>query len=259
MAQELKYHRTCLTSLYNKERSHLRMQKAVTEDAGANGEINEIVFAELVTRIVETQRGSTGGVLFPLADLCNVYESRLKQFEINSSFNRTRSKNKLFSTITELKAFNKGREVLLALEKDVGPALFSACDISDAMYLAKASAVVRRDMFAKQKKLSGYFDRDSVIDSVPHSLGELICMIKHGPYIKSQIENGLAKPDFAIAQLLYFNSHKKATKNISEHKRHSSDREPLFAVYAGLLLYAKTRKQQLIDALFQHCICISYD
>ena len=181
MAQELKYHHTCLTSLYNKERSHLRMQKAVTEDAGAYGEINEIVFEELVTHIVETQRGSTGGVLFPLADLCIFYESRLKQFEINSSFNRTRLKNKLLSTITELKAFNKGREVLLALEKDVGPALFSACDISDA----KASAVVRRDMFAEQKKLSGYFDRDSVIDSVPRSLGELVSMIKHRPYIKS--------------------------------------------------------------------------
>ena len=192
-------------------------------------------------------------MVFPLADLCNLYESRLKQFKINSSFDRTRLKNKLLSKITELKAFNKGHEVLLAFEKDVWPALFSACGISDAMYLAKASEIVRRDMFAEQKKFSGYFDRDSV----PRSLVELVSMIEHGPDIKSQIENGLAKPDFAIAQLLYFNSHKKATNIISEHKRHSSDREPQSAVYVGLLLYAKTRKLQLIDALFQHCI--SYD
>lgn len=41
--------------------------------------------------------------------------------------------------------------------------------------------------------------------------------------------------------------------------RHSSDREPPFAINVGLLLYAKTRKRQLIDALFQHGICISYD
>lgn len=40
--------------------------------------------------------------------------------------------------------------------------------------------------------------------------------------------------------------------------RHSSDREPPFPIYVGLL-YAKTRKRQLIDALFQHGICISYD
>ena len=84
-------------------------------------------------------------------------------------------------------------------------------------------------------------------------------MIEHGPDIKSQIEIGLAKSDYAIAQLLYFNNHKKRTKNTSEHSRHSSDREPPFAIYVGFLLYAKTRKRQLIDALFQHGICISYD
>jgi hypothetical protein len=31
----------------------------MTEDADAEGEINQIVFAELVTHVVETQRGST--------------------------------------------------------------------------------------------------------------------------------------------------------------------------------------------------------
>lgn len=84
-------------------------------------------------------------------------------------------------------------------------------------------------------------------------------MIEHGPDIKSQIENGLTKSDYAIAQLLYFNSHKKRNKNSNENLRHSRDREPPFAIYVGLLLYAKTRKRQLIDALFQHGICISYD
>ena len=36
-------------------------------------------------------------------------------------------------------------------------------------------------------------------------------MIEHEPDIKSQIENGLAKSDFAIAQLLYLNNHKQGT------------------------------------------------
>ena len=166
----------------------------MTEDADAEGEINQIVFAELVTHV--------------------------------------------------------GREALLVFEKDVGPALVSACDYTDAMHLAKASEIVRREIFAEQNKFSGHFDRDSVIDSVPRCLVELVLMIEHGPDIKSQIENGLAKSDFAIAQLLFFNNHKKGTKNTSEHSRHSSDREPPFAIYVGLLLYAKTRKQQLIDALF---------
>jgi hypothetical protein len=62
------------------------MKQSMTEDADAEGEINQIVFAELVTHVVETQRGSTGCVVFKLADLCNLYESRLKQFETNSTF-----------------------------------------------------------------------------------------------------------------------------------------------------------------------------
>jgi hypothetical protein len=44
-------------------------------------------------------------------------------------------KNKLLSKIPELKPFHKGREVLLVFEKDVGPALVSACDYTDAMHL----------------------------------------------------------------------------------------------------------------------------
>ena len=112
-----------------------------------------------MTHVVETQRGSIGGVVFKLADLCNLYESKLNQFETNSTFNRTRLKNKLLLKIPELKPFHKGREVLLVFQKDVGPALVSTCDYTDAMYLAKASEIVRREIFAEQNKFSGHFDR----------------------------------------------------------------------------------------------------
>ena len=101
---------------------------------------------KLLANRVETQRGSTGCVVFKLADPCNLYESRLKQFETNSAFNRTRLKNKLLLQIPELKPFHKEREVLLVFEKDVGPALVSVCDYTDAMYLAKASEIVRRNI-----------------------------------------------------------------------------------------------------------------
>ena len=80
------------------------------------------------------------------------------------------------------------------------------------MHLAKASEIVRREIFAKQNKFSVHVDRDSVVDSVPRCLVELVSMIEHGPDIKPQIEIGLAKSDCAIAQLWYFNSHKKGTK-----------------------------------------------
>lgn len=130
VAQELKYHGGCLKALYNKERAHLSSLKKLQSEDGneQEGEINQIIFAELVTHIVETQRGSSGGVVFKLVDLCNLYEERLKQFKTKSTLNRTRLKKKLLSSIPELKDFHKGQEVLLVFEKDVGPALISACE-----------------------------------------------------------------------------------------------------------------------------------
>jgi hypothetical protein len=56
----------------------------------------------------------------------------------------------LLLKLQELKPFHNGREALLVFEKDVEPALVSACDYTDAMYLAKASEIVRREIFAEQ-------------------------------------------------------------------------------------------------------------
>lgn len=82
------------------------------------------------------------------------------------------------SEIPELKAFHNGRKVLLVFEKDVGPALVSACDYTDAMYLAKASVIVRREMFTERSAFSGHFNRDYIVDSVPRCLIELVSMIE---------------------------------------------------------------------------------
>ena len=56
-------------------------------------------------------------------------------------------------------------------------------------------------------------------------------MIEHGPDIKSQIENGLAK----------LNSHRKGTK-IFQHIRHSSDHEHSFAIYTEQKKLRKSQK-----------------
>jgi hypothetical protein len=39
---------------------------------------------------------------------------------------------------------------------------------------------------------------------------------------------------------------------IASRQRHSLERATPFCVYLGLLIYAKTRKKQLIDILFQY-------
>jgi hypothetical protein len=69
------------------------------------------------------------------------------------------------------------------------------------MHLAKASEIVHRAIFVEQNKLSGHFDRDSVVDYVPRCLVKLVSMIEHGPDIESQIENGNAMLKQGIYQL----------------------------------------------------------
>ena len=113
----------------------------------ADTKADNLVLAELVAHITETQRNSPGGCVFKLAEMSNLYECRLKQFGIaDISVNTTRLKERLLAKISELKAFSKGRAVLIAFEKHVGPVLASTCAESDAIYLAETAEIVRREM-----------------------------------------------------------------------------------------------------------------
>ena len=52
--------------------------------------------------------------------------------------------------LPEFRAQSEGRVTLLTFQKNIGSALKKACDHkSDAMHLARAAEVVRREMFEK--------------------------------------------------------------------------------------------------------------
>ena len=71
VAQELKYHYSCLTalSIENHDDSELSQER----------EIYPLVFSELLTYIVETKTSSNNSVVFRLADLVSLYKQRLEQ------------------------------------------------------------------------------------------------------------------------------------------------------------------------------------
>ena len=256
IAQELKYHAGYLTALYNRERSALKKKQTDDEDSPVT-DIENLVLVELVTHIVETQRQSPSGAVFKLSDLCTLYQNRLQQLSSPVKLNRTRLRNRILSKFPEVQAYHRGREVVL--EKVVGPAIVSACEFTDAMHLTNAADIIRKQILQSKVKFTGNFEKESVLNGVPQCLLQLVSMIEHGPDIESQLENGVTKSDLAIAQLLQYNCHKKVSKGTSHPQKHSVEREPPFAVYVALLLFAKTRKRQLIDLLFQHGMCISYD
>lgn len=146
MAQEFKYHLSCLTVLYNKERAHLSAIKKQNQGQSRDNEILPLVFSELLAYIVETKPTTEGPVVFKLADLIRLYQERLNQFGIQHDVHLTRLKEMLLEEIPELKAHKSGRDILLAFAKDVGSVLSQAKDYSEALILNKAAKILRRQM-----------------------------------------------------------------------------------------------------------------
>lgn len=69
----------------------------------------ELVIAEVITHIVESQRANPRGVVFKLADLWSLYQKRLRDFTPSSvNINRTRLKDKILSKLPDTKTYHKG-------------------------------------------------------------------------------------------------------------------------------------------------------
>jgi len=85
VAQEMKYHPTCLVALYNRERAHLHAQEQNTEELERQAAY-PIAFSELVTYISEMTAASDSSdpPIFRLGDLCMLYRERLEQLGIEA-------------------------------------------------------------------------------------------------------------------------------------------------------------------------------
>ena len=111
---------------------------------------------------------------------------------------------------------------------------------------------------------SGKFEPNCQEDSVPISLLYLVENILTGASIqfserhtKNTHPNSTAS--LSISQLLFFNCKGRRSTIDTSISRHSKDREPPLPVYLGVMLHAKTRKQNLIDMLYNLGMCVSYD
>ena len=71
-----------------------------------------------------------------------------------------------------MEAHTQGREVILPFNGDVGAILRKACEHDadgDAVHLARAATLVRRDMFSKKMEFNGSFSTTCQEQSVPNS------------------------------------------------------------------------------------------
>ena len=224
--------------------------------------LEAIALAELVMYIEEAPRP----IVFQLSDLVKMYSCLLEQLggHVPGRVNSTRLKDRLLAQIPELGAYNEGKEVKLAFSGDIGAALHFAQSHdydTEAMHLAKAAMLVRKELLDKKQCFNGTFDTDCQRSAVPHLLLALVNMILEGPSVMNKSEQdtiGL-NVGMVLSQLLIFNAVKRHREPQSDATatRHDPNRDPPLPVYLGLLAHAETRKKLLVDKLYRLGLSIS--
>ena len=156
VAQEAKYHPKCLVALYNKAANV--KTKDLDQHDRSDKLCKGIALAELLAYLDEARMDEDVAPVFKLSDLVKLYASRLKELgvEQHARPHSTELKNRILAQNPNLKANREGRDILLCFDCDMGPALPNVCDDdcdSEAICLARAAKIVRRDIFEIQVNL----------------------------------------------------------------------------------------------------------
>ena len=263
VAIEAKYHARCLLGLYHCVRRDT-LEGLEDNAQGHAASTSGVVFAELVLYLEETRQRDESAPVFKLAELSQLYKSRMEQLgvEVDNRVHSTRLKEGLLAEFPDMRAYTKGRDVLMAFENDIGSALAKACEQDnneDAMHIARAAHIVRRHIFVEAKPFNG-FPEHCQEDSVPQLLLTLVNMILEGPSNKDRMEEATSPAALTIAQLLKLNTvkHKRA-QGTAAFVRHSTAQETPIPLYIGLMLHAHTRKRELVDKMAHLGLSVSYD
>lgn len=150
-----------------------------------------ITLAELVAYIEDAREDSENVPVFKLADLVRMCSNRVEQLGtcLSGRVNSTHLKNTILAHFPDLQAHKEGGDILLVYNEDVGPAVRIAFEDeanADAIHLAHAANIVRREIFNKKTCFS-----------VPNSLVALVSMILYGSNIKTQ-SSYLSTPQAAL-------------------------------------------------------------
>ena len=145
-------------------------------------------------------------LVFKLTDLVNLYSTRLEQLQTHVAVrvHSTKLKNRILSYFPDMEAHKQGRDVVLIFNEDVGAALGKACEHdadNEAVHLARAANIVRRDMFKTKQDFNGSFGTHCQEESVPVSLLALVSMVLYGTNITAQSSSAfMPQPALTISQ-----------------------------------------------------------
>ena len=225
-----------------------------------------LAFAELVYYIEETRMDTSVTPIFKLGDLVTLYTTRLEQLgsDVVERIHSTDLKKRILAYFLDMKPLKQGRDIILVSNECVSHALKKACEHDaddEAVHLARAAKIVRRDMLKMKNQFAGSFEPKSQEESVPMFLLELAAMVLNGPNIKVQLSSlAISQPVLTISQLLMSNSiiRRRENQHTLRTKR-SQVRETPLSIYLGVLVHTKTCKRELVDRLYELGLSILYD
>ena len=119
IAQEMKYHLNCYTTLQNKVRSLQNTKNGENDQSQINSSCYPVAFSELLAYIYESNASSEEEpTVFRLADLVKMYSNRLFELGIETPvINSTRLKELILLHMPEVEAYNCRRDVMIAFKK----------------------------------------------------------------------------------------------------------------------------------------------
>jgi hypothetical protein len=260
VAQDGKYHAPCIVKLYNAA----SRKTAVDRQRNTDGVSHGIALAELLGYIEDTKMVEQSvAPIFKLSDLLKLYTDRLRHLgvEVTGRIHSSDLKDRILANVPGIRAYKQGRDVLLSFDDDVGFALMNSsvdnCD-DEAICLAKAAQLIRRDVLGMQATFDGSFSKGCQEQAVPKSLVALVAMIMDGPNIMNKVTEKVRQATLSMAQLLQYNSYVKRRPS-STGTHHNKNRETPLPIYLGMMIHANTRKRELVDTLFHLGLSISYD
>ena len=133
-----------------------------------------IAMAEVVTFIEETRKTRAKLPTFRLADLPKIYTSALKQLgmKTNAKLNNHHLKERIIHQVPSLEYFNKELDVYLLFCEHVGNMLQKRHkeDLdNEGMHLAKAAAIIQKDILGNKYSFNELFDENCQVRSVTQS------------------------------------------------------------------------------------------
>ena len=158
VALEDKYHTPCLASLYKKAQRVKRKAKEM-------GQVLDDRRVSCLWSWFPLLKSRAWSVLpfFRLAELVGKYTSCLKQLGENTAarIHTARLKDRILSQISALEEHKQGHDVFfLAFKNDLANAQQKARKedgAEEAMHLAKAASIMRKEMFTQKKRFDGSF------------------------------------------------------------------------------------------------------